>query len=148
MCMQYCYFPNNVSNWTDIIYISECQCWDSFFSFEKGKTRNQRNYSLQERASQLIQKCRMISQNDFWSATNFTDKRHSDWKQIGKKRAEMFVAGDVLQIHNNTCIFAKILLFFCDRWYCPCFFEKMFWRFRGAINDLSHQTKIGFMCSN
>lgn len=60
----------------------------------------------------------------------------------------MFVAGDVLQIHNNTCVFAKKLLFLWQI-ILSLFLRKIkCLRFRGALNDLSHQTKIGFVCSD
>lgn len=60
----------------------------------------------------------------------------------------MFVAGDVLQIRNSTRIFATKLLFLWQI-ILSLFPRKIkMWRFTGARNDLSHQTKIGFVCSD
>lgn len=59
-----------------------------------------------------------FAKNGFRSAANFTDKRHSNWIQIGKMRAEMIVIVDILwcvgnSTHTNTRSQAT---FFFSKW--------------------------------
>lgn len=85
-------------------------CWDSW----KTVLGNGKNHCLNLTKSGFTKRvnCRMMSQNGFRSAANFTDKCHSNWIQIGKMRAEMIAIVDILwcvgnSTHTNTCICMK-----------------------------------------